>query len=372
MKSLRDVELTNKSVGLRVDLNVPIDNGEIVSSDRLSAVLPTIIFILEKTENLCLISHLGRPKEGHYDESLSLDPIRIWFEKRLNRDISLVNSIDKVNKGLNILENIRFFEGESSNSDNLANLLANKFDIYVMDAFATAHRESASTYGAILQSKESCAGLLFHEEVHKLNLALSMTKPLISIVGGSKVSTKLAVLKNLIDKSKKVLVGGGIANTFLKAAGISIGNSIYEESMLFICEKMLNTDKVILPEKVIISESPSSRESFLVDVSDVRSEMMILDLEFKKESISFVNHMFIWNGPLGIFEIDAFSKGTRDLVKFLEEIQGEVIAGGGETIYAINKFSNQKKFSYVSTAGGAFIEFISGKKLPSVVALGVK
>ena len=237
-----------------------------------------------------------------------------------------------------------------------------------MDAFATAHRKSASTYGAIIKSKIKSPGLLFSNEVRNLKEILNEPNRLVSIIGGSKVSTKLEVVENLLQKSEKIIVGGGIANTFLKAVGYEIGESIYEENMLKKCLQMVESGKVLLPERVYVASSPSATEVNLVDVEKVPKEMMILDLEFKSEPVSkYFN--FLWNGPLGIFEIDLFSNGTKQLIDFLSQPDRKVIAGGGETIFAINKFSEKKNFHYVSTAGGAFLEYLSGKSLPSIEAL---
>ena len=367
MTDLHSIDLKNKFVGLRVDLNVPLESGEVLSPDRLSAALPTILYILEHTDNLCLISHLGRPKEDDFDSNLSLKPIKEWFEKRLNKKISLENEIKK-SEGIKMLENIRFFKGENENSENLGQKLADIFDVYIMDAFATAHRKSASTYGAIIKSKIKSPGLLFSNEVSNLKEILNEPNRLVSIIGGSKVSTKLEVVENLLQKSEKIIVGGGIANTFLRAVGYEIGESIYEENMLKKCSQMIKSEKVLLPEKVYVASSPSATEVNLVDVGKVPKEMMILDLEFKSEPVSkYFN--FLWNGPLGIFEIDLFSNGTKQLIDFLSQPNRKVIAGGGETIFAINKFSEKKNFHYVSTAGGAFLEYLSGKDLPSVEAL---
>ena len=373
MKYLSDLDLKNKKIGLRVDLNVPIDNGEILSHERLSAALPTILEILKHTRRLCIISHLGRPVEGNFSESLSLEPIKKWFEKRLNKSIPLIKNLEEIPDDLCFLENIRFFDGESSNDKKFARMLANQFDIYVMDAFATAHRSSVSTYGAISLAKEACAGLLFSKEVKNLRAALNEDNQIISIIGGSKISTKLSVIENLIEKSQSVLVGGGIANTFIKASGFEVGASLVEDKMLDISKRLLQTNKIILPKKVYTAESPQSTIVSSVNIDQVKKNEMILDIEFNESEVSKKNSPFIlWNGPLGIFEIEQFSTGTRQLINFLGETDSKVIAGGGETIYAINKFSELSKFHYVSTAGGAFLKYLSGAQLPSIEALELK
>ena len=232
MNHLEQTVIKDKKVGLRVDLNVPIENGEILSHERLSAALPTILYILKHTKKLCVITHLGRPREGEFDINQSVMPIKKWFEKRLNLDIELLNNFENIPENICFMENIRFFKGEKDNDKNLSMQIANVFDVYVMDAFATAHRSAASTFGAIELSKNACAGLLFSDEIKNLESALEENKQILSIVGGSKVSTKLKVIENLLTKSSSVVVGGGIANTFLKAAGKPIGNSLVEDNML--------------------------------------------------------------------------------------------------------------------------------------------
>lgn len=373
MNYLVDADIADKKVGLRVDLNVPIENGEILNHERLSAALPTILFILERTKKLCILSHLGRPEEGSFNKDYSLKPIKDWFEKRLNVEIPLLKKFDEVPDSLCLMENIRFFEGEKDNDAELSKMISSSFDIYVMDAFATAHRQSASTYGAILESQQACAGLLFSKEIQSLDSALQSSENVISIVGGSKVSTKLNVIQNLISKSSKVLVGGGIANTFLKAAGYEVGLSLVEDEMIDISKELLDTNKIILPRNVYVAESTQANSAELVPVDGVSEDKMILDIELSDElKIETSNNYIIWNGPLGIFEIEQFSTGTNQLVKFLESSSSKVVAGGGETIYAISKFSDISKFHYVSTAGGAFLEYLSGHKLPSIEALRLK
>ena len=343
MNHLEKTDIKDKKVGLRVDLNVPIENGEILSHERLSAALPTILHILKQTDKLCVITHLGRPREGEFDINQSVLPIKKWFEKRLNMNIELLNNFENIPDNICFMENIRFFKGEKDNDKNLSEQIANVFDVYVMDAFATAHRTAASTCGAIELSKNACAGLLFSDEI-----------------------------KNLITKSSSVVVGGGIANTFLKAAGKQIGNSLVEDNMLDTAKELLMTNKIILPKSVYVAESPQSNQVNLVSVEDVPKNKMILDIELNEEIISFDHEYIIWNGPLGIFEIDQFSNGTKQLIDFLENSKSKVIAGGGETLFAINKFSDINKFHYVSTAGGAFLEYLSGNKLPSIEALRLK
>ncbi|MAA92270.1 MAG: phosphoglycerate kinase [Gammaproteobacteria bacterium] len=373
MKHLAEENIAEKKIGLRVDLNVPIKNGEILNDERLSAALPTIQFILERTNKLCIISHLGRPEEGKFDKNYSLDPIKKWLEDKLEVSIPLIKNFTEVPDSLSIMENIRFFKGEKSNDQELTSIISESFDVYVMDAFATAHRSSSSTYGAIIKSKKACSGLLFSKEIKNLDAALVSSKNALSVVGGSKVSTKLKVIQNLLTRSSKVLVGGGIANTFLKAAGKNIGSSLVEDDMLSVSQKLLATNKIILPTHVYVADSPEANSAQLVSVDNVAADKMILDIELSNEISSIGNIDYVlWNGPLGVFEIDLFSNGTQQLISCLEETSAKVIAGGGETIFAISKFSHKNKFHYVSTAGGAFLEYLSGHKLPSVEALRLK
>lgn len=370
MKHLLDLDLNQKRVGIRVDLNVPIENGKILNEERLLAALPSIIHILKYTNELTIITHLGRPQEGTFDEALSVRPIMEWFQNKLKRKITLSRDFDSLGKGISFVENVRFQNGEAMNSEILGKKIADCFDVYVMDAFATAHRKAASTYGAIKYSKLACAGILFSNEVKNIGLGLNEETTLSSIVGGSKVSTKLEVISNLLLKSEKVLVGGGIANTFLKAKGYEIGTSLVEDEMLDVAKQMLTTGKIILPESVVVAASIDSDEIDMVDVSLVPKDKMILDITFNVEEFSKAStEVILWNGPLGIFEVDKYSKGTKDLVSYLADSKSRVIAGGGETIFAITKFSSIEKFHYVSTAGGAFLEFLGGRELPSIEAL---
>ena len=372
MNHLERTDLKGKKVGLRVDLNVPIENGEILSHERLSAALPSILYILKHTKKLCVITHLGRPKEGEFDIDLSVLPIKKWFEKRLNEEIHLINNFENIPDNVCFMENIRFFNGENDNDKNLSEQIAKAFDVYVMDAFATAHRAAASTLGAIKFSKNACSGLLFSEEIKNLESALKENKQILSIVGGSKISTKLKVIHNLLPNSSAIVVGGGIANTFLKAAGNPIGKSIVEDDMLDKAKELLSTNKIVLPKHVYVAETPQSNKVDLIPIEDVPENQMILDIELNENKISQNEEYIIWNGPLGIFEIDKFSNGTKQLIAFLENSKSKVIAGGGETLFAINKFSDTSKFHYVSTAGGAFLEYLSGNKLPSIEALRLK
>ena len=276
---------------------------------------------------------------------------------------------------IQILENIRFFTGEKSNSKELGKSLSNLGDVYVFDAFGTSHREQASTHSAITYSSQVCAGILLEQEIESLTKALNESeKPYTAIIGGAKVSTKLELIKNLNTKADHVIVGGGIANTFIKASGYEVGKSLYEESMLDIAKDILKSGKIILPETVVTSLNFDGEQIQQKDISDVAPDEMILDqvvTSQMKEVISS-SKTILWNGPLGVFENKEFSQGTKELSKEISKSKGFSIAGGGETLAAINKFINKDDVSYCSTGGGAFLEFMEGKDLPSIVALKLK
>lgn len=276
---------------------------------------------------------------------------------------------------IQILENIRFFTGEKSNSEELGKSLSNLGDVYVFDAFGTSHREQASTHSAITYSSQACAGILLEQEIESLTKALNESeKPYTAIIGGAKVSTKLELIKNLNTKADHVIVGGGIANTFIKASGYEVGKSLYEESMLDIAKDILKSGKIILPETVVTSLNFDGEQIQQKDISDVAPDEMILDqvvTSQMKEVISS-SKTILWNGPLGVFENKEFSQGTKELSKEISKSKGFSIAGGGETLAAINKFINKDDVSYCSTGGGAFLEFMEGKDLPSIVALKLK
>ena len=298
----------------------------------------------------------------------------------LNQSVDLISEIDdpllfNSSSNIQILENIRFFTGEKSNSEELGKSLSNLGDVYVFDAFGTSHREQASTHSAITYSSQACAGILLEQEIESLTKALNESeKPYTAIIGGAKVSTKLELIKNLNTKADHVIVGGGIANTFIKASGYEVGKSLYEESMLDIAKDILKSGKIILPETVVTSLNFDGEQIQQKDISDVAPAEMILDqvvTSQMKEVISS-SKTILWNGPLGVFENKEFSQGTKELSKEISKSKGFSIAGGGETLAAINKFINKDDVSYCSTGGGAFLEFMEGKDLPSIVALKLK
>ena len=380
MTNLSELTLENKKLIIRVDMNVPIHDGAVYDQTRILASIPTIKYCLGKGAKILLVSHLGRPIEGEPDSIFSLKPIAECLIKILAEEVDLVSelndtSIFNSSSRVQVLENIRFFEGEKANSNILGKLLADSCDIYVFDAFGTSHREQASTHSAIVQSTQACAGLLLDKEITALTKALNeYENPYTAVIGGSKVSTKLELIKNINTKADFVIVGGGIANTFIKAAGHEVGISLYEESMLDIAKDLLDGGKIILPDTVITSLTFEGEEVSEKNISDVNSNEMILDQLLTTKMIEAINasKTILWNGPLGVFENQLFEIGTRDLAQAIAASSAFSIAGGGETISAINKFIKADDVSYCSTGGGAFLEFMEGKDLPSIQALKSK
>ena len=380
MHKLLDLDLNNKNLTIRVDMNVPIKNGIIVDQTRIEACIPTIQKALDNNANVLLVSHLGRPEEGSYDKNLSLQPVAESLSKIFGLTVDLIQHLDdksifSSSSPIQILENIRFFDGEKSNSDNLGKVLAAMGDIYVFDAFGTSHREQASTHSAILNSRNACAGLLLEKEIDALTKALNNSdSPYTAVIGGSKVSTKLELIKNINLKANHIIVGGGIANTFIKASGYEVGKSLYEESMLDIASTLLKDNKIMLPKKVITSLSFEGENIQEKSIDDVGKDEMILD-QFVTEDMEQVlvnSNTILWNGPLGVFENKNFSNGTKDLSKIIASSNAFSLAGGGETLTAINNFIDKDDVSYCSTGGGAFLEFMEGKDLPSIAALKAK
>lgn len=380
MHKLLDLDLNNKNLTIRVDMNVPIKNGIIVDQTRIEACIPTIQKALDNNANVLLVSHLGRPEEGSYDKNFSLQPVAESLSKIFGLTVDLIKHLDDKSifsgsSPIQILENIRFFDGEKSNSDNLGKVLAAMGDIYVFDAFGTSHREQASTHSAILNSRNACAGLLLEKEIDALTKALNNSdSPYTAVIGGSKVSTKLELIKNINLKADYIIVGGGIANTFIKASGYEVGQSLYEESMLDIARSLLKDNKIMLPKKVITSLSFEGENIQEKSIDDISKDEMILD-QFVTEDMKQVlvnSNTILWNGPLGVFENKNFSNGTKDLSKIIASSNAFSLAGGGETLTAINNFIDKDDVSYCSTGGGAFLEFMEGKDLPSIVALKAK
>ena len=377
MRKLSETNVLNKTIALRVDLNVPVENDKVLDDTRIIAIIPTLEYLLAQNTKIILISHFGRPKSGVFDSKFSLLPVAKRLEEILNKQVKLFSTIDDVNfsSDISLIENIRFLPGELENDAELGKKLSNIADVYVFDAFGTSHRAHASTYGAIKASEVSCAGLLLENETNALQQAISSkSSPMLSIVGGSKVSSKLEVIKNLSKISDDVMTGGGITNTILKAQGHNIGLSLYEESMLNEAKELLESGKILLPDEVIVSKDIESNITRIAKVNSVQHDEMILDQILSPAVLKKITQAkkIIWNGPIGVFERQPFSLGTKDLAGAIASSNAFSLAGGGETLLAIKMFIEKNNISYCSTGGGAFLEFMEGKELPSLSALGFK
>ena len=377
MRKLGDTDVFNKTVALRVDLNVPVKDGKVLDDTRILAITQTLNYLKQQKSKTVLISHFGRPEPGIHDEKLSLFPVAKRLEEIFNTQVPLFKTLKDVNfdNDISLVENIRFLSGEVDNDSDLSSQLSDLADVYIFDAFGTSHRAHASTFGAINSSDASCAGLLLEEETNALIKAMdSKETPTLSIVGGSKVSSKLEVIKSLLHVSNEVLTGGGITNTFLKASGNNVGTSLYEDSMMEHAKDLLATKKILLPEEVVVSKSIESSESRVCSVDAVQDDEMILDqiLSPKASEKIAKAKKIIWNGPVGVFEKKLFSQGTQELAEAIASSNAYSLAGGGETLLAIKMFTNKSNISYCSTGGGAFLEFMEGKALPSLSALGFK
>ena len=380
MINLSSLDLNNKNLVIRVDMNVAIKQGDVLDSTRIKACLPTIEYALENNAKVLLISHLGRPIEGNFEEEFSLKPVANELSKIINMDVELIdtlesNKIFKSSSNIQVLENIRFFEGEKENSQELGNKLGSLGDIYVFDAFGTAHREQASTHAAIMNAPIACSGLLLEKEENFLSQALKKyERPYVAIIGGAKVSTKLDLIKHINEVADHIIVGGGIANTFIKSSGLNVGNSLTEESMLEIAKSILDKGKVILPNRVLTSKTFEGEDIKETSISNIGNDEMILDLYLEQETKTLINNAktILWNGPMGVFENSLFENGTKELSKEIAKSNAFSLAGGGETLSAINKYIKSDDVSYCSTGGGAFLEFMEGKVLPSIRALNSK
>ena len=377
MRKLSDTDVFNKTIALRVDLNVPVRDGKVLDDTRILSITSTLQYLRKQQSKIVLISHFGRPKPGIFDEKFSLLPVAKRLEEIFNTTVPLFQSLKDVNfdNEISLIENIRFLPGEVDNDADLSRQLSDLADVYIFDAFGTSHRAHASTFGAINSSEVSCSGLLLEEETNSLIKAMDSEEiPALSIVGGSKVSSKLEVIKSLLHVSNEVLTGGGITNTFLKASGNNIGISLFEDSMIEHAKGLLVTDKILLPEKVVVSKSIDSSESRVCGIDDVQDDEMILDQILSPKAFEkiFKAKKIIWNGPVGVFEQELFSKGTQQLADVIASSNAYSLAGGGETLLAIKMFIDKSNISYCSTGGGAFLEFIEGKALPSLSALGFK
>jgi len=377
---MSDMDLRNKRVLIREDFNVPLENGKITSDARLLAALPTLKLAQSQGAKIILLSHLGRPEEGQYDPALSLEIVAKRLGELLSQDIKFYENYLDNNINLNsgeivLCENVRFNVGEKSNNTELAKKLANLCDVFVMDAFATSHRAEASTVGVAQFAPVAVAGPLLLKELEALSHALHNPKrPLIAIVGGSKVSSKLIVLEKLLDQVDGLILGGGIANTFLLAKNINIGKSLCEPDFISVAQKLLKTNKIYLPEDVVVAkEFSKNSQPRITNLNDIKSDEMILDIGPKTAS-HYAEQLknagtIIWNGPVGVFEFPHFAKGTEALAKAIADSHAFSLAGGGDTLSAIDLFHVADKISYISTGGGAFLEFVEGKELPAVAIL---
>ena len=397
---MSELSLTDKVVLIREDLNVPIKDGKVASDARLQASLPTIKMALEKGAAVIVCSHLGRPTEGSPESIYSLEPVAEYLSDKLATQLSKPVSLNKdyLTKGVAIkagevvlLENVRFNEGEKKNDADLAQKYADLCDIFVMDAFGTAHRAQASTEGvtqAMHQAgKTACAGPLLAAELDALSLALETpAQPMLAIVGGSKVSTKLEVLHSLSELCSQIIVGGGIANTFLAAQGHSVGASLYEADLLETARDIMTKTEILLPKYVVVADkneidfadfigSLQQATAIIKSVDAIGENDMILDIapeSAKQLADAIINaKTILWNGPVGVFEVDAFGQGTQIVANAVKDSQGFSIAGGGDTLAAIDKYQVADGVSYMSTGGGAFLEFVEGKVLPAVAALQI-
>ena len=377
---MTDLDLAGKRVLIREDLNVPVKNGKVTSDARILASLPTLKMALEAGAQVMATSHLGRPTEGEYDEQFSLKPVADYISGLLGKEVRLIK--DWVEGGfevaegeLVILENVRFNKGEKKDDEALSKKMAALCDVYVMDAFGTAHRAQASTHGVGKFADVACAGPLLAGELDALGKALGNPKrPMCAIVGGSKVSTKLTVLESLSDICDQLIVGGGIANTFLAAAGHNVGKSLYEADLIPNAKALMEKVDVPMPVDVICGKKFDENEPAVVKlVSEVEDDDMIFDVgpDTQKlfNEVLKSSKTILWNGPVGVFEFDQFGEGTRSMSLAIAESDAFSIAGGGDTLAAIDKYDIKEKVSYISTGGGAFLEFVEGKKLPAVAML---
>jgi len=377
-KRMSEVDLRGKRVFIRADLNVPLEDGRITDDTRIRASVPGIKLALERGAAVMVTSHLGRPTEGQLKPEDSLAPVAARVAELLGRDVPLVrdwvNGVEVKPGQVVMLENCRVNKGEKSDDPALAKKIASLCDVYVNDAFGTAHRAEATTHGVARFAKVACAGPLMSAELDALGKALAHpARPLIAIVAGSKVSTKLTILATLAEKVQSLIVGGGIANTFLLAAGKPIGRSLAEPDLAGEAKQIAAMTEVPLPTDVVVGHSLDQREGTVKRVEAVAPDEMILDIgpESARRLAASLERAgtIVWNGPVGVFENDAFAKGTETIARAIAKSKAYTIAGGGDTVAAINKFGIAGEIDYISTAGGAFLEFLEGKTLPAVAAL---
>ena len=385
VKKMTELDLKGKKVLIREDLNVPMKDGRISNDSRIRAALPTIEKALQAGAGVLLMSHLGRPTEGESDPALSLSPVAERLSELLGKPVRfekdyLDRKVEAVPGEVTLLENVRFNKGEKKDDPELGKKLASLCDVYVMDAFATAHRAEASTSAAARFAPVACAGPLLVAELESLGKVLqSPRRPLLAIIGGAKVSTKLSLLRNLVGMVDAMILGGGIANTFLKAAGFPIGKSLCDNDLLDDAAEILKLAKekncpVPLPVDVVIgSELSESADPKIKDIHDVGDDDMILDIG-PKTAAAYTKIIgeaatIVWNGPVGAFEVNQFSKGTESISRAIAASPAFSIVGGGDTVAAVEKYGVADKMGYISTAGGAFLEFLEGRSLPAVTAL---
>ena len=378
MKLMHELDLSGKRVLIREDLNVPIKDSRVTSDARLLATLPTLRQALASGAAVMLMSHLGRPEEGTWEDRFSLAPVAHRLSELLEVEVGLVRDWESAapQQGqILLLENVRFNSGEKRNSEALAQRYAALCDIFVMDAFGTAHRAQASTHGVARFAAVACAGPLLAAELSALKSALAQpARPMLAIVGGSKVSTKLAVLEQLAETCDSLIVGGGIANTFLAAAGYPVGRSLHEPDLIDTARELLQKSHIPLPLDVVVAKDFSEdAPATLKLASEVAEDDMILDVG-PQSAAAMVEQLqqaetILWNGPVGVFEFESFSRGTEELARGVAASQAFSLAGGGDTLAAIDKFGVSDQVSYISTGGGAFLEYVEGKTLPAVAIL---
>lgn len=381
---MQDLDLKNKRLLIRADLNVPMQASKITNDARLKAVLPTLRLALEQQASILLISHLGRPKEGETNLEFSLKSVAERLSQLLNIPIRFephwLEGINIAPGEIVLGENVRFLQGEEENDPVLAQKMAKLCDVFIMDAFATAHRAQASTVGVAHYARDAAAGLLVTQELNALDKIFANPKhPVVAIVGGAKVSSKLLILKSLLKHVDILIVGGGIANTFIKSLGYSIGTSLYEKEFVEAARELLKASGkqnklILMPQDVVVSKEISSTATTEIKkISDISQDDKILDVG-PLSLQQYVDYILeaktvLWNGPVGVFEMDPFASGTKAIAEAIADSEAFSVAGGGETLAAIDKFKITDKISYISTAGGAFLEYLEGKTLPAIAAL---
>jgi phosphoglycerate kinase len=384
IRRMTDTDLRGKRVLIREDLNVPVKDGVISSDARIRAALPTIRYALDQHAQVFILSHLGRPKEGEFDAKLSLQPVAARLSELLGKPVPLrgdwLDGLECAPGSAVLCENVRFNKGEKKDDEALSRRMAALCDVFVMDAFGTAHRAEASTHGIVRHAKVACAGPLLVGELEALERALERpARPLVAIVAGSKVSTKLTVLESLLAKVDKLIVGGGIANTFLAATGLPVGKSLHEAELLEVARRLMEQARargaeIPLPTDVVVAkEFAATAHADVRSIHDVGADEMILDIgpdtADRLSALLQSAGTIIWNGPVGVFEFEQFGEGTRAIAQAIARSKAFSLAGGGDTLAAIEKYRVEDGISYISTGGGAFLEFVEGKKLPAVAAL---